>query len=138
MSSSDQPILKNRHFLLTCFILFLGWAIIQTFIIYWYGIELAPAIKDSLLTATTITLACYVVANALHYYQPGKEKVAYILVWVFSLSLLSLAIIRYSIQWVISNEEYTLFVNYSMPLRFVAASLLIGWMTIMNVLWNIQ
>lgn len=138
MSSSDQPILKNRHFLLTCFILFLGWAIIQTFIIYWYGIELAPAIKDSLLTATTITLACYVVANALHYYQPGKERVVYILVWVVSLSVLSLSASYYSVTWLIEDEVYREFVKYSLPLRFVGASLLIGWMAVMNLLWNIQ
>lgn len=134
----DPSILRRRFLIFSCAIIFFGWSLIQTFILYWYGIQIEAAVVDSLISAATITLACYIVANALHYYQPGKEKVAFILVWILSLSLLSLAIIRYSIQWTISNVEYTLFVHYSMPLRFVAASLLIGWMTIMNVLWNIQ
>lgn len=138
MSSSDQPILKDRYFLLTCSIIFLGWAIVQTFILYWYGIEMTTAIKDAVLTATTITLACYVVANALHYYQPGKERVVYILVWVFSLSILSLTGSYYGVRWLIEDEVYREFVKYSIPLRFVAAGLLIGWMAVMNLLWNIQ
>src|SRR5690606_18884109 len=139
MSQTGQPIiLKHRYFLLTCTIIFFAWAIIQTSILYWYGISLKEAIIDSLISASTITLACYVVANALHYYQPGKEKIIYILVWVISLSAFSLALTRYGVKWIIPDQNYGLLLNYSLPLRFVAASLLIGWMALMNVLWNIQ
>jgi len=138
MSQSGQPILKHKFLLLSCTIIFFGWAVIQASTLYWYSIPLNDAVKDSLISAFTITVACYVVANALHYYQPGKEKVIYILVWIVSLSFLSLATIRYGIRWIIPDDDYRLFVNYSLPLRFLAASLLIGWMAIMNVLWNIQ
>jgi len=138
MSQTGQPILKQKYFLLTCAIIFFGWTAIQAFILYWYGISLNSAIKDSLISASTITLACYIIANALHYYQPGKEKVVYILVWVVSLTVFSLAATRYGIKWIIPDENYASFVTYSLPLRFVAANLLIGWMALMNVLWNIQ
>src|SRR5690606_11668285 len=40
--------------------------------------------------------------------------------------------------WLIEDEVYREFVKYSLPLRFVGASLLIGWMAVMNLLWNIQ
>src|SRR5690606_129296 len=138
MIPSDFSKLRQRSILLSCGIIFAGWTIIQTFILYWYNISFNEAIVDSIISAATISVACYVIANALHYYLPRKEKVIYILVWVVSLSIFTLAIIRYSILWVIPTEDYKLFLNYSLPLRFVATSLLIGWMTIMNVLWNIQ
>jgi len=96
------------------------------------------AIRDSLVSAASITAACYVVGNALHYYQPGKEKTMYILVWVISLSLICMASIRYAVGWIVPNPEHNAFVTYSLPLRFIAASLLIGWIAIINVLWNIS
>lgn len=138
MSQSNQPIVRHRFLLLSCAIIFSGWAIVQSITLFWYEVPLNIAIIDSLISAATITIACYVVANALHYYQPGNEKVIYILVWVLSLSILSIVVIRYGIRWSIPNNNYQQFVDYSILLRFLAASLLIGWMAIMNVLWNIQ
>lgn len=138
MSQSSQPILRHRSLLLSCAIIFGGWTIVQSITLFWYEIPLYYAIIDSIISAATITVACYVVANALHYYQPGNEKVLYILVWVLSLSVFSIVIIRYGIGWSIPNNDYQQFVDYSILLRFLAASLLIGWMALMNVLWNIQ
>lgn len=138
MSQSSQPIVRHRSLLLSCAIIFSGWAIVQSITLFWYDIPFSIAIIDSLISAATITIACYVVANALHYYQPGNEKVLYILVWVLSLSTLSIVIIRYGIGWSIPNNNYQQFVDFSILLRFLAASLLIGWMALMNVLWNIQ
>jgi two-component system LytT family sensor kinase len=138
MSQSNQPILRQRSLMFTCAVIFSGWAIVQFITLFWYEIPYNIAIIDSLISAATITAACYVVANALHYYQPGNEKVIYILVWVLSLSTLSIVIIRYGIGWSIPNSGYKEFVDFSILLRFLAASLLIGWMALMNVLWNIQ
>lgn len=136
--STNPPIPRNRFFLISCTSIFLGWGIIQTFLLFWYGISMNLAIRDSLVSAASITVACYVVGNALHYYQPGKEKTIYILVWVISLSLICMASIRYSVAWIVPDAEHNAFVTYSLPLRFIAASLLIGWIAIINVLWNIS
>lgn len=138
MISADSSISKQRFLLYSCAIIFSGWSLIQTFLLYWYGVSINLAAIDSITSSLAITLACYVIANALHYYQPGKEKVVYILVWVLSLSILTLTIISYGIQWIIQDADYTRFLTDSLPLRFVFISLLIGWMTIINVLWNIQ
>jgi len=138
MSQSNQPIIRNRSLLLSCAVIFSGWAIVQSITLFWYEIPINIAIIDSTISAATITAACYIVANALHYYQPGNEKVIYILVWVLSLSVLSIVIIRYGIGWSIPDNNYHEFVDYSILLRFLAAGLLIGWMALMNVLWNIQ
>ena len=136
--SPSSPIIRHKSLLLSCAIIFFGWAIVQSITLFWYGVPIDIALIDSLISAATITAACYIIANALHYYQPGNERIVYILVWVLSLSILSIVIIRYGIGWGIPNNNYQEFVDYSILLRFIAASLLIGWMAIMNVLWNIQ
>src|SRR5690554_4523878 len=136
--SPSSPIIRHKSLLLSCAIIFFGWAIVQSITLFWYEVPIDIALIDSLISAATITAACYIIANALHYYQPGNERIVYILVWVLSLSILSIVIIRYGIGWGIPNNNYQEFVDYSILLRFIAASLLIGWMAIMNVLWNIQ
>jgi len=57
MTLIDPSILRQRFLFLSCAIIFLGWAIIQTFILYWYGVNLDAAIIDSAISAATITLA---------------------------------------------------------------------------------
>lgn len=139
IQTNQQPIIhRNRFLLLSCSIIFVGWSIIQSGLLFWYGTTLYTAIKDSLISAATITVACYVIASVLFYYQPQKEKTTYILAWVISLTVISLAVIRYAIGWVIASEEYQNLIDHSLPLRFLAAGLLIGCMAIINVLWNIQ
>lgn len=137
--TGQQPtIQRNRFFLLSCSVIFVGWSLTQGGLLYWYGTTIYAAIVDSLISALIITLACYVVASVLYYYQPQKEKATYILVWVLSLAVISLAVIRFAIGWVIASDAYQDFIDYSLPLRFLAAGLLIGCMAIINVLWNIQ
>lgn len=139
MSTNQQPIIeRNRFLLLSCSIIFVGWSIIQGGLLFWYGTTMYTAIVDSLVSAAIITLACYVVASVLFYYQPQKEKTTYILAWVICLTVISLAVIRYAIGWIVASEEYQDLIDYSLPLRFLAAGLLIGCMAIINVLWNIQ
>jgi len=136
--SQSSPIKRHKSLLFICAIIFFRWSIVQSITLFWYEVPIEIALIDSLISAATITAACYIIANALHYYQPGNERIVYILVWVLSLSILSIVIIRYGIGWGIPNNNYQEFVDYSILLRFIAASLLIGWMAIMNVLWNIQ
>lgn len=139
IQTNQQPIIqRNRFLLLSCSIIFVGWSIIQGGLLFWYGTTIYTAIVDSLISAAIITIACYVIASVLYYYQPQKEKTTYILVWVICLTTIGLAVIRYAIGWIIASEEYQDFIDYSLPLRFLAAGLLIGCIAIINVLWNIQ
>lgn len=139
IQANHQPTLqRNRFFLLSCSIIFVAWSIIQCGLLFWYGTTLYAAIIDSLISAAVITIACYVISSVLYYYQPQKEKTTYILVWVISLTIIVLAVVRYAIGWVIASDEYQEFLDYSLPLRFLAAGLLIGCMAVINVLWNIQ
>jgi|SRR5690606_7648746 len=139
LQTNQQPtIQRNRFLLLSCSIIFVGWSIIQGGLLFWYGTTLYAAIIDSLISAAVITIACYIIASVLYYYQPQKEKTTYILVWVISLTIISLAVTRYAIAWIIASEGYQDSIDYSLPLRFLAAGLLIGCMAIINVLWNIQ
>ena len=90
------------------------------------------------MSATVITLCCYVIANALNHYLPRKEKYFYIVIWGLVLAAISISLSRWILQYVITDKAYLDHIDTSLPLRFFINTLLIAWMAMINILWNIQ
>jgi len=113
-----------------------GTLLIQTGLLLWFNFNLQLALLDTIISATTITLACYIIANSLNYYQPRKERYFYIIIWGLCLAAITLAINRYSIRYLISDKSYLTFFDLSIPIRYCANGLIIAWVAIIQVLWN--
>lgn len=129
---------RNQFILWVCGIIFLAWSALQIFLLFWYNLPFPQGFIDSLISGVIFSISCFIVANALHFYQPGKERYSYILVWVLSLAGLATYFSKLSTSWLIPNDAYINFVQISLPLRFLAGFLLIGCTAIINVLWNSQ
>lgn len=114
------------------------YALIQTALLWWFDVDLNLALNDSLVSATVITLCCYVIASALTYYLPQRKGYFYIVIWGLVLAAISVSVDRWILQYVIQNETYRDHIDVSLPLRFFINALLIAWMAMINILWNIQ
>ena len=138
-SSSQNAINKTAYIFKTCLIVGLVWVLLHGFILYWYNIAFPMIIPDAVLSGAGIGLACFVITNSLHYYQPGKERTSYYLfIWVIALNVLVWVLIRFILVWMFPDPSYRTFIDYSLPLRFIFGSLSVGWMAMMHVLWNTQ
>lgn len=129
---------KHQFIIWFCGIIFLIWSGLQTFLLFWYNIPFPEGFTDSIISGFIFSISCFIISNALHFYQPGKERYSYLLVWVLSLSGLSIYCTKLLIDWLIAAPAYLEFVQVSLPLRFIASFLLIGCTAIINVLWNSQ
>jgi sensor histidine kinase YesM len=129
---------KYQFILWICGIIFLVWSGLQTFLLFWYNYPFPQGFTDSLVSGFLFSVSCFIIANALHFYQPGKERYSYILVWVLFLAGLSTYLTKVLIDWLITDDSYLFFVKNSIPLRFLAGFLLIGYTAIINILWNSQ
>jgi sensor histidine kinase YesM len=139
MKKAHQGTTERYQFILwVCGIIFLVWSALQLFLLFWYNLPFPEGFTDSVVSGFISSISCFIVANALHFYQPGKERYSYILVWVLSLAALATYLSQLSISWLIANDAYINFVQLSLPLRFLAGFLLIGCTAIINVLWNSQ
>ncbi len=116
----------------------MAYALIQTALLWWFEVDFELALNDSLVSATVITLCCYVIANALNHYLPRKEKYFYVVIWGLVLAAISISLSRWILQYVITDKPYLNQIDLSLPLRFFINALLIAWMAIINILWNIQ
>jgi len=119
-------------------VIFLAWSGIQVFLLFWYNYPFPQGFTDSLVSGFLFSLSCFIIANALHFYQPGKERYSYILVWVLCLAGMSTYLSNLSIDWLLDDDIYLEFVRNSIPLRFLVGFLLIGYTAIINILWNSQ
>ncbi|SFC70892.1 Histidine kinase [Parapedobacter composti] len=137
---NDARYISSRQRLvnISCFIIWIAYALIQTALLWWFDVNFALALNDSLVSATIITLCCYVIANALNHYLPRREKYFYIVIWGVVLAAISISASRWFLQYVIADKSYLDRVDLSLPLRFFINALLIAWMAIINILWNIQ
>lgn len=138
MNPSKSTSSKYKFILWMCGIIFLAWTSLQSFILFWYNLPFPQSFLDSIISGFSFSISCIIIANALHFYQPGKERYSYILVWVLFLAGASTYLIKWLITWLIKDVNYTFFVQESLPLRFIAGTLLIGSTAIINVLWNSQ
>lgn len=129
---------KQQFMIWFCGIVFLIWSGLQTFVLFWYSIPFPEGFTDSLISGFIFSISCFIISNALHFYQPGKKQYSYILVWIVSLSGLSIYCTKVVIDWLVAAPAYSEFVQASLPLRFIASFLLIGSTAIINVLWNSQ
>ena len=136
----EQQLKSGNHHLIIwfCGTIFLIWSGLQTLTLFWYNIPFPQAFSDSIISAFIFSICCFIISNALHFYQPGKERYSYILVWVLFLATLSIYFSKMIIDWFIGDSTYSEFMKTSLPLRFIASFLLIGCTAIINVLWNSQ
>jgi sensor histidine kinase YesM len=139
MKEHHQGITAKYQFILwICGIIFLAWSSIQVFLLFWYNFPFPQGFTDSLISGLVFSISCFIIANALHFYQPGKERYSYILVWVLCLAGLSTYFTKLSLDWLLVDEAYLSFIQKSLPLRFLMGFLLIGYTAIINILWNSQ
>jgi len=136
MASTPLVTSKQKLIAISCVAVWVGTLIIQTGLLLWFNFNLQLAVTDALISATTIALACYIIANNLNYYQPRKERYFYIIIWGLCLAIITLAINRYAMQYLISDKSYLAFLDLSIPIRYCANSLIIAWVAIIQVLWN--
>ena len=114
------------------------YALVQTALLWWFDVDVSLALNDSLVSATITTLCCYVIAGALAHYLPQRKGYFYIVVWGLVLAAISVSLGRWILQYVIDDPSYLDRIDVSLPVRFFFNALLIAWIAIIHILWNIQ
>ncbi len=118
------------------------WVIIVSdhiMLLHFFGLPWEPATIDALLSNTLLLLACLLVMIVLRYYLPRGQQ--YINVFALCL-LLTIAWLLLS-KWLLglllnSQEGYKILLHNSLSIRFSMAFLLLGFITMVSILWYSQ
>lgn len=114
----------------------LVWIAIQTMVISSYGNSLVQSLADSFLCNALLAASCMLIITNMKFYLPQKERYWYLLFMSLVLSSLWLVIVKFVLKLLFkSDQQYLVFLDLSIYIRFVIGFLMIGCMAIMSLLW---
>ncbi|HEY0057164.1 MAG TPA: histidine kinase [Pedobacter sp.] len=115
------------------------WLSLHGATLYWLGFEIETLVIDSVVSNVIILFSSLIVSNTLRYYQPGRGKYFYIVIWCILLAVLAVAATRLLLlKFNGDSEIYAVVVDKSLIIRFCIAFLLICGMGLISVLWYTQ
>ncbi|WP_242689224.1 sensor histidine kinase [Pedobacter sp. SYSU D00535] len=133
------PLLSSTRvltFLLTSWLIWIG---LHAATLYWLGFSLEESALDAAASNVLFVLSSLIVSNTLRYYQPGRGKYFYIVVWCILLAALSVFLYRLLvINYFSANAVYLNIVEKTLVVRFCIGFLLISGMGLLSVLWYTQ
>ncbi len=139
----QNSIIQDRKFkvvFLTTFIIWwIVWSAMHIIVLIGFGFTNSLAVSDSIISNVLLAGACLLVLNNMRYYLPKKEKYWYVLILSLALSGVWLLIIRIVFWGIFKKETHYLFsLVQSSNIRFAIAFLMIGFFTMLSLLWFTQ
>lgn len=127
-----------KQFLLLYAAWWLLWAMVQVFVLHRMGLGWELSVLDSFLSNTLLAFACVSVIILYRYYQPGIAHRIYRLAF----AIIVTALFCKSIKWLLTQlfagqPDYLLFLENSMPIRFVFSFLMLSFISVLNWLWHV-
>lgn len=113
------------------------WTTLHGLFIYWLGYSINTAIADSILFNFLLADFCVGQLFIMQYYQPKKEKVAYILISSTIIAITATFISNYLLSlFHFEDDGYNAFIVKSIPVRIVVAFLFAAIMNMISMLVN--
>lgn len=133
-SISKYPISK---ILWAYFAWWIFWAFLQTFVLHRLGFNWKVSFIDSFASNLILAFFCYGAMVIFYYYQPGKGNVFSRLAPIIGIAALNNTSIKWVLKYVfVSDANYLLFIDKSMPLRGIVSLLILSFVTLFFWMWN--
>ena len=105
-------------------------------IYYVVDFDLQIALVDSVISNGLLAICCIIISNMLGYYQPKNEKMLFIILITAVLSFVVIYAGKYALEYIFSDQKsYQLFLDFSIPFRYILALLCLNWCALANILW---
>ncbi|HKR05835.1 MAG TPA: histidine kinase [Bacteroidia bacterium] len=109
--------------------------VIQTLVLHRLHIEWQTAFTDASISNILLALAGYIIVNTYRFYTPGAASFFYRAGYAAVLAFICLTLMKYALSKLFSeNNSYLLFLDESLPLRFMFFFLMIAFMTMVSLL----
>lgn len=131
-------LLNNNTWLvfLACWLLLVG---VHGYALVGFGLRWEDALVDSGLSNGLLAFAGFIISTMLQQYRPSEARYLYVLVWCFLLTGLWLGGSFQALQALYREDAtYLAFLWRSLPIRFGLGFLVIGWVTLLSMLWYTQ
>lgn len=94
------------------------------------------AFVDSFVNNVLLAAACIGISNMLGYYQPKNERILYVLIVTFALTLVIIFGAKYALSYIFDDfTTYKQFYQFSISFRALLCFMCLGWCALANILW---
>jgi sensor histidine kinase YesM len=112
-------------------------AVIQIFVLHRLGLNWETAVIDSIVSCTVLAMAVLASILMYRFYQPGSTNRIYRLVFAVAITSLYCFVIKFVLKFLFAhNTDYLVFLEQSMPVRFIFSLLTISFITVIYWLLN--
>jgi two-component system, LytTR family, sensor kinase len=133
MSRSPLSVTRFRLIFSICMLLL---ALDHVLVLHWLHQSWKVAIIDSVISNGLLLLASLLVMNTLRYYLPRRNQYINIFACCLLLTVLWFILSKWLLRITLGHyENYNTFFHNSMAIRFSIGFLLLGFMTMISVLW---
>lgn len=106
-------------------------------LLHWSNIDRTIGAYDAIIGALTMTGISYLIYSTLQFYLPNNKNYWKLFSMAAIFSVISVIITRFFITK-FSPDQDLVYLNFSLPFRFVINFLIITCVMTVNVFWNIQ
>ncbi len=115
----------------------LCWAAVQTFVLHRLQLSWEIALVDSIISNSLMAFAGFTAIIMYRFYQPGKTNQVNRLIFAIVLPVIFCSVLNWVLSRIFSTDAaYLLFLEKSLPVRFVFSLLIISFITLLNWMWN--
>jgi two-component system LytT family sensor kinase len=133
---STSAIISRKRIAFAYTAWWMFWILAHTFVMHRLDFNWRVSFTDAVISDLMLAVAGFVTGNALRFYQPGSANKVYRFVWGFVLALIYAAAVRFVLAYVFSGApDYLMFLEKSMPLRFMFALLMLSLVILTGWLW---
>ena len=115
----------------------LFWAGVQTFVLHRLQLAWEISVVDALISNALLALIACAAMLMYRFYQPGRSNGIYRLLFSIALPLLHCSVLNWTLSRIYpQNTGYLLFLEKSLPVRFIFSMLIISSISLINWIWS--
>lgn len=132
--------LSDRKFSWAFAFIWLCWMAVHTWMVtFLVEIDWKIALMDSVISNLLLGICCLAMTFKLAFYRPRHDTYFFSFIVTLALAGIWVGCSQWLLQLVATDSEtYQSFVRQSWPLRFCFGFLIIGWITVLSLLWYTQ
>jgi len=116
----------------------LAWVLFQGIVLHRLELEWPQAFADASISGFLLAGLSAGTLTIYRFYQPGSSNRLYRFIYAIGIAALFAAGVKGLLSFFYQEDtEYLIFLEKSMPIRFITALLLLSFITLLNWMWNV-
>lgn len=102
----------------------------------WLGLAWEPALLDAVVSSVFLAVVTFFIVQVLSFYYPSRGQYYFVVVGAAIESAVQMWIIQGVLNWMIDDPDYSLFINDSLPFRFIWFFSVYAGVMFCSLLWH--